>query len=432
MSSIVIGNNTLDRISHLPPNIIEQILMRLPLRDAIRTSILSHDWRYAWSSIPHLAFSWQEFPLSICNYSQVNFDRKLVDIIHQVLLLHQGPIHRFELSIQLRNSKDIDGWLLFLSRNDIREIILHRWEGEVYKLPSCLLSCKGLRSLSLHRCMFRPVHFQGFPRLASLFLRSVAISQDGLEALITACPLLNKLCLIDMFDFGGLKVCSPSLVNLTFVGEHIDLAFENVPLLATLSVSLTVKSDKYYAAPGVICKLFRILYHLPSIKKIVLGGQAFKVWTYGELPIQLPCTYQLKHFHATVNFKDMQEMFAIVSLCRSCPLLVTLELEARFVMQANHETPVEKFWNSQQSFDCLFSQLKNLEITGVSSILELPFLKFVLANAPVLETAYIGFDYRLKTELDITREMIKFRRLSPAAEIKILKRKFRNASSMWA
>ncbi|KAG6522006.1 hypothetical protein ZIOFF_019140 [Zingiber officinale] len=224
----------------------------------------------------------------------------------------------------------------------------------------------------------------------------IACVVDGLEALITACPLLNKLCLIDMFDFGGLK------------------------------------SDKYYAAPGVICKLFRILYHLPSIKKIVLGGQAFKVWTYGELPIQLPCTYQLKHFHATVNFKDMQEMFAIVSLCRSCPLLVTLELEARFVMQANHETPVEKFWNSQQSFDCLFSQLKNLEITGVSSILELPFLKFVLANAPVLETAYIGFDYRLKTELDITREMIKFRRLSPAAEIKILKRKFRNASSMWA
>lgn len=101
-------------------------------------------------------------------------------------------------------------------------------------------------------------------------------------------------------------------------------------------------------------------------------------------------------------------------------------------MQEDHGTADEKFWNSQQSFDCLFSHLRSLEITGVSCILELPFLKFVLANAPVLEAAYIGFDYRLKTELDITREMIKFRRLSPAAEIKILKRKFRNVSSMWA
>ncbi|XP_042467250.1 uncharacterized protein LOC122050412 [Zingiber officinale] len=169
-----------------------------------------------------------------------------------------------------------------------------------------------------------------------------------LEALITNCPLLNELCLINMFDFSGLKVCSPSLVNFNFDGEHIDLSFENVPLLATLSVSFIEKIDKYYAYPEVVCKLFRIVNHLPSIKKIVLRKEAFKVWTYGELPIQVPFAYQLKHFHATINIKNIQEMHTIVLVFRSCLLLVTLELEAYILKNLDDGTSIEKFWDAQQ------------------------------------------------------------------------------------
>ncbi|KAG6522007.1 F-box/FBD/LRR-repeat protein At1g13570-like isoform X1 [Zingiber officinale] len=424
MSNMVNGDSTVDRISHLPRNIIEEILLHLPLKDAIRTSILSRDWRYAWSSIPHLAFSRQEFPLSKCSNSQVIFDRKLVDIIHQVLLFHQGPIHMFKLSIDLKSSKCIDGWLLFLSRNDIKEIVLHRWEGEVYKLPSCLSACKRLEHLCLFRCMFRPVHFQGFPHLRSLSLNNVAISQNELETLITNCPLLNILYLIDIFGLSGLKVCSPSLVVFSFFGQHIDFSFENVPLLSTLYVSFVGKNDKYYASPGVICKLFRNLYHLSSIKKIVLYNQAFKVWAYGQLPIQLPFTYQLKRFHACVNLKDIKEIQAIVFLCRSCPLLVTLELKAYIGSNLDDGTPAEKFLDAQQSFGSQFSHLRSVEITYVSCISELPFIKFVLANAPALETAYIGFNCGTPIELNILKEMFKFRRLSAAVEIKILNRSF--------
>lgn len=73
-----------------------------------------------------------------------------------------------------------------------------------------------------------------------------------------------------------------------------------------------------------------------------------------------------------------------------------------------------------------------MEINGVSCISELPFIKFLLANTPVLEIANIGFDHRVKRELDISKEINKFRRLSPAAEIKILKRRTQNVSCMWA
>ncbi|KAK1425567.1 hypothetical protein QVD17_20921 [Tagetes erecta] len=47
---------SLDRISTLPDNIIETILTLMPIRDALRTSVLSKKWRCSWQSMPKLVF----------------------------------------------------------------------------------------------------------------------------------------------------------------------------------------------------------------------------------------------------------------------------------------------------------------------------------------------------------------------------------------
>ncbi|KAK1428454.1 hypothetical protein QVD17_17289 [Tagetes erecta] len=45
-----------DMISNLPQSIIEIILCLLPTKEAARTSILSREWMYRWTTIPKLAF----------------------------------------------------------------------------------------------------------------------------------------------------------------------------------------------------------------------------------------------------------------------------------------------------------------------------------------------------------------------------------------
>ncbi|KAJ4801543.1 F-box family protein [Rhynchospora pubera] len=47
----------LDFVSSLPTEIIEKNLVKLPTREAIRTSILSSKWKYSWASIPDLVFN---------------------------------------------------------------------------------------------------------------------------------------------------------------------------------------------------------------------------------------------------------------------------------------------------------------------------------------------------------------------------------------
>ncbi|KAJ0914707.1 putative F-box domain, leucine-rich repeat domain superfamily, F-box-like domain superfamily [Helianthus annuus] len=50
-----------DRLSALSDDLILKILSFVSLKDAVRTSVLSHRWRHLWTSIPHLSFSSQDF-----------------------------------------------------------------------------------------------------------------------------------------------------------------------------------------------------------------------------------------------------------------------------------------------------------------------------------------------------------------------------------
>ncbi|GKF28001.1 F-box/FBD/LRR-repeat protein-like protein, partial [Tanacetum coccineum] len=85
---------SLDMISNLPPTIIETILCLLPIQEAVRTSVLSKKWRYNWTKIPKLVFNEYTFKVS----TKEN-QRKPFYAINQVLLLHQGPILEFTLSM---------------------------------------------------------------------------------------------------------------------------------------------------------------------------------------------------------------------------------------------------------------------------------------------------------------------------------------------
>ncbi|KAK1425581.1 hypothetical protein QVD17_20935 [Tagetes erecta] len=48
---------SLDRISTLPDHIFQNILTRMPIKDALRTSILQKNWRYSWRAMPKLVFT---------------------------------------------------------------------------------------------------------------------------------------------------------------------------------------------------------------------------------------------------------------------------------------------------------------------------------------------------------------------------------------
>lgn len=246
----------LDLISNLPPSIIERILVQLPIRDVVRTSMLSRTWRYKWVSISNLVFHEKFVP-----------DESLVKVITMLLLLHQGPIHKFQITnLNLQNCPQIDKWILYLSRNEIKELILELGAGEFYRAPSCLFNCKKLTHLDLSRCeLVPPPSFKGFMRLKCLTLDQVFISRDAIQSLISNCPILEGLSL-SYFDSPALTIRAPNLKYLYLGGEFKDICLDDTPLLVEIYLAMYMTDDiaDHFEQSSV-----KFLGGVPNLEKLV-------------------------------------------------------------------------------------------------------------------------------------------------------------------
>lgn len=258
-----------DLISNLPQSIIESILTCLPIGDAVRTSCLSRKWRYKWTTLTHLVFDEKCVTQS---GDQVLVGKGLINFITRALFLHQGPIHKFQVCTSyLQSCPDIDQWILFLSRNGIKELVLELGEdGEWFRVPSCLFYCEKLTRLDLFRCeLDPPPSFKGFVCLKSLNLYQVLVAPDAIESLISSCPLLETLSL-SYIDSLSLNICAPNLKYLCLEGEFKDISLDNTPLLVDLSVALYMTDENAeHSEQSSNCNFLKVLGGIPRLERLI-------------------------------------------------------------------------------------------------------------------------------------------------------------------
>ncbi|KAF5787168.1 putative leucine-rich repeat domain superfamily, F-box-like domain superfamily [Helianthus annuus] len=208
----------LDIITTLPQIIIETILRFLPIEEAARTSILSREWRYKWTTIPKLVFL--EDSVKEPNEERRLSSQKQMSDLECDLLLHQGPIQEFTLTTM--NAPDtcfeIDQIILHLSRN--HTVLKFRLDLDVFRLPLSLFSLHQLTDLSLYRCQIKHIPvFNRFGSLTSLSLEKVWISMESLLHLLSLCPSFT----LDGRILGGYNTatimeffkCFPEIEHLT-------------------------------------------------------------------------------------------------------------------------------------------------------------------------------------------------------------------------
>ncbi|XVF43336.1 hypothetical protein PTKIN_Ptkin02bG0032400 [Pterospermum kingtungense] len=267
-----------DIISNLPDNITEQILARLSIRDAVRTSILSTKWRYKWTTLPDLVFDAQGTHDS--TNPELGLDGfELVKVIYSILCQHKGPIQKFSLSVRSMCPcySDIDQWIKnFLSTKGIREFILLFKEGNWYKLHSSLFSCANLRHLSLSCCTIPspPPIFGGFGDLTFLELERVSISNEIFQNLLAKCPNLSTLFLVHVDGLNGLNIdYVPNLAKLTFYGNPNNICLKNTPHLVNAGIGFTQLPDMNQNIGNRIYNL----NFLSNLRRFTAGSNFLKV-----------------------------------------------------------------------------------------------------------------------------------------------------------
>ncbi|KAF3975106.1 hypothetical protein CMV_001638 [Castanea mollissima] len=369
----------LDEISNLPGHVVDQILSQLSIREAVRTSVLSSKWRYKWATLPNLVFDNECYPFSSLDQTVVK--SKLVNIVDHVLLLHNGPIYKFKLSHRdLQGISDIDRWILHLSRHSIQEFILEIWKGQRYKMPSCLFSCQHLIHLELFNCLLKPPStFKGFKSLKSLDLQHVTLAQDVFENLISSCPLLERLTLMNFDGFTYLNIEAPNLQFFDIGGVFNDISFENAFQLAVVSIGLYDKRQSHANSSN----LLKFFVHLPHIRRLEIQSYFLKYLSIGFVPGKLPnpC-FNLNYLSIRINFNDVDEVLTALCILRSSPNLQELEVLARPEEQA----AVGTVTNIKEDNHWSCHQLRLVKILGISGIKpELNFINLLLSTSPGLE-----------------------------------------------
>ncbi|KAL6951984.1 hypothetical protein U1Q18_016199 [Sarracenia purpurea var. burkii] len=416
-----------DRISDLPGHIIDKILAQLSLRDAVRTSVLSSKWRYKWITLPHLVFDNQSVLVS--SQDQTSLKNKLVNIVDHVLLLHTGPIHRFKLSHRdLQGVSDIDRWILYLSRGSVIEFILEIWKGHRYKLPSSVYSCQKLIHLELFNCVLKPPPtFNGFRCLKSLDLQHITMDQDVFERLISSCPLLGRLTLMNFDGFTVLNIHAPNLQFFDIGGTFDDVNFVNTFRLAIVSIGLYVNIGyDQNQTLGSTGNLIKFLAHLPSVQRLEVQSYFLKYLAVGKIPRRLPTPcIELNYLSMRINFNDMEESLAALCLLRSSPNLQELEILVHLssllklpARPEEHAVPrrVANIWE-EDYYNFSFNHLRLVKIAGILGVrCETDFINFLLANSPVLERMTVK-PASNDRGWELLKELVRFRRASVQAEI---------------
>ncbi|KAJ0816825.1 putative F-box domain-containing protein [Helianthus annuus] len=110
-----------DFISNMPDNVITNILDRLPLQDAVRTNVLSRNWRFKWTMLSQLVLDYDFFKYLL----EIEDISNHAKIISSIFLQLRGAITTCVLCINnVLDVEDINHWISFLSRNEIKNLTL--------------------------------------------------------------------------------------------------------------------------------------------------------------------------------------------------------------------------------------------------------------------------------------------------------------------
>uniref|UniRef100_A0A0E0E7P3 F-box domain-containing protein n=1 Tax=Oryza meridionalis TaxID=40149 RepID=A0A0E0E7P3_9ORYZ len=293
------------QLNDLPIDVLGLIISRLPIGDAIRTGLLSRQWKDLWRDHTMLTFSRTTFP-SCRMLNQQNFIRRVDSILQQ----HSGVgVERMEIKFLLRNAqRDIDRWVKFAVASKTKELILdlsdltrffmlpvmvfHPYldrEG-FYEFPCQLLDANHggshLQCLQLTSMYLKPAaDFTGFLNLKRLNLIGVNITDEGVQNLlcnpnvlefleISFCRMLTKIHAPHFLNrLKHLQVdCCPVLEKIEMNCDLATLDFTGssmTPLIFATTSSLTNDSS-------VICRLFECSnFMLLNIRKTDILDYAY-------------------------------------------------------------------------------------------------------------------------------------------------------------
>ncbi|KAL6627066.1 hypothetical protein ACP70R_030792 [Stipagrostis hirtigluma subsp. patula] len=342
-------------LSDLPLEILHTIISRLPIKEAVRTSILSKHWKHVWCSRTKLEFSFKSLLYNKKSRTPCSLidPRVFIERVNAILKQHSGiVVEKMEVDFSwLRNehAEHIDNWLKFAIASKTKQLILDftflQPTEEPYSFPFQLFGASTgshLQALKLCSvCLKQPTNINVFLNLKILELVDINITDDELKVLLSSCNVL---------EFIGISHC-PILRSLqtSHPLNHLKhLQVSHCPLLQEIELNFGLITFEYegplmvLAPPStlrnvcikssdVLSALSYIFTGLPStvprLEMLTLGCHEIERATLLKKTIKF---IYLRHLRLELNYaslpKRTTDVLDLACLLEAAPYMETLEI----------------------------------------------------------------------------------------------------------
>ncbi|MFQ6627806.1 hypothetical protein Gotur_007157, partial [Gossypium turneri] len=382
-------------------HILCHILSFLPIKEAVRTSIISTKWRCLFSSISTIEFD--HFLLSGLTDRNVDSFKNFVDRL--LKFPDQVSLDCFRLSdgISSWNDEDHDfdvsGWICAALCRGVKEIDL-RLDYLEDTLPALLFTCHSLLTLKLEAKCFQGSKIEVpsdvcLGNLKALYLTSLVLFGDSINRLISNCHVLQDLAFTEcsVANASGINIQSPSLKSLVLdffspTGDSKYVVVINAPNLVYFRYdSLIVEgyslSNMKSLEKAEICFWFDSSNYETSATHLFQGicnVRSLRLTIHEVIPL----TSQFPIFHNLIEFEFYGRESFLVEFLHCTPNLKTLTVKFQVVAETQRKVLHMKVPS------CLSLHLKEIRILnfkGDTRMFEM--ISYFWDNAMVLEKLII-------------------------------------------
>ncbi|KAL1224001.1 F-box/FBD/LRR-repeat protein [Cardamine amara subsp. amara] len=411
-----------DTICDLPDSLLTQILLNLPTKDSVKTSVLSTRWKNLWLSVPGLDIVTYDFPSEEVLVRFIDKFREFNHGSHMQNFKIVGYHHFDRVNELISTVVDCGVQLL-----DVSMYIGFRY----YFMRQSIYKNKTLVSLKLVNVeLKKPEFVVSLPCLKIMCLRTICYGKDGplvVEKLISGSPLLEDLKLIKPFDIWNekvvlfLRVRSQTLLRFAINRGDADFTVEiDAPRLEYLSLSnsqsdrIVVKNLSSLLMIDIHTKInlkydshlqledlrkhdlfYDFLTGISSVRHMIICEQTLKVLCCYSKVEPIPQFHNLHHLQAKFISSWSQLLPALLEWCPNLKILSLLGF-------CNSKEPWEiDFTNVPR---CLISTLEYVEIQKwmLKDETEINLVNYFLENSAVLKKLTLSFGHP-----SITKQMLE-------------------------
>ncbi|CAA0833928.1 F-box/LRR-repeat protein 25 [Striga hermonthica] len=325
-----------DRISELPIPIRHHILCFLSQKEAVRTCLLSRQWRHVGSTRPNLEFFEEWFD---------NTQEKFVTFVDRTLQGYRDQnlsIHKLHLDLLRPDSLPaislLDKWIPIIAALNIKAFKLNffSYTPAFYDLPSAILAAGSLEELHLRKSRLSPVESLRFKCLRTLTLEEVQVDGGTFEKITSGCPLLRSLVLsfCEGIERRSIEIDVPNIETVSIVGgqwiwshRQSEFLFSRLTSLSLYGVFLSSESFDLlsFGCPTLAslallnCSGFEE-FHLASDSVKYLSIWATKILLKGVTI----CAPNIVRFNLTAPISQALDVFSLVTTSKKWYSNVTL------------------------------------------------------------------------------------------------------------